>query len=261
MPRIDIDAVLNARRVQTRLLRDPALTGQTLLFALALMQFLVDRDADGEQQRREHDPEWWPGRWIHEIDAMVNGRQVPTLAERQRLRDEAAAETLWAQTQAGWPHQDAPAVRPVATLNPAEFTTTSWVRSVLAADFPRYEPPKRWGARCVAPMKRRAGECGKSTSNWRMDRDPLTGHQRRVAFCSRHNSPEFTDLYDARLQAWRDNGSPVPAVNTGGVLASHFGGNWDQLYAWASPWRDRNDNREPDRPRLRLVPDLTEDKE
>lgn len=256
MADINVGELLFMRDTQARLLADPELTGQTLLFALALLQYLVYRDVEGEAQRRKTDPEWWPKRWIHEIDAMVNGRRVPTLAERTQLHMDAQTEQAWAHTQAGWPVAGTPAVRPVKALNPAEFTNSEWVRSVLAADFPRYEPPVQWGRRCVASMKRRPGLCGKSSSNWWVDRDPETGHQRHLALCSRHNTPQEKAPWDARLAAWRDNGSPVPAVNSGGVLAAHFSGNWDELYQWASPWRTRNDNREPERPRLRLIPDL-----
>jgi hypothetical protein len=262
---LDVGRLVRLRNQYARLYADPALTGDTLLLALAMSDLVIGVDPD-VKRREQADP--FPRRWIHEIDAMVNGTKVPNRRERELLtaqwREEQASTNAEFYAHHGGGIglvQGTPTAaltvaktgRKPRKLNRDDFTSERWVMRVMGADFPRYEPTERHTSRCVAPMIRREGSCGRSSSTRWLDRDPETGIQRWVGLCSRHATPEAKAPWDARIVAWRDNGSPLPPVNMGGHLARHFNGDWDALYAWACPWRDKNNNREPPRPKLRLI--------
>lgn len=112
------------------------------------------------------------------------------------------------------------------------------VRSVIAADVPRYEVPYVY-ARCVAVKTRgpdAGGRCCGSPSGgpW-LDRDPLTGEGRYIGYCTRHFTDVIRQLRVDREAQWIANGRPSPPANTGGVLARYFRTDWDALYRWAAP--------------------------
>lgn len=128
-----------------------------------------------------------------------------------------------------------------------------WVKNQIGDDVPRYEPQESSGRRCVAPMIRREGECGKTGSLGMTDRDPLTGEARRIWLCARHRGLQAQ--FDARVKEWQRNGRPSPPPNTGGVLRRYFVFD-DDLYRWAAPYREPMEGgREatPPRPKLRLI--------
>ena len=133
-----------------------------------------------------------------------------------------------------------------------------WVQAAVRNDLPRYEPEnlKRPYERptCFAPMIRRVGVCGKSTTVMWTDRDPETGVGEYVGLCSRHRALEVNSRH--RLTAWRDNGEPSPPPNRGGILPRYFKTDWAKLYGWAAPGRTPLEGaREavPPRPTLRLI--------
>lgn len=140
---------------------------------------------------------------------------------------------------------------------------TGWgarkVSSIIASDFPRYDPPPFTDdVACQAPMVRRA-VCGRpATSTSMYDIDPATGERTPIGVCSKHRNvhDDLVGFTDARrhYQQWKANGEPTPAHNAGGVLARYFR-DMDALYAWAAPYRRATPGEgKPPRPVLRLIP-------
>lgn len=204
----DLRAIMSRDRRHRAMLHDPDLTGDTLLFALALHEVIMTCKEQGQQV---------DGRWARDVADIALGDQP-------------------------------------------EAWRAAWVKRTIELDIPRYEPAKDESShRCVAPMIRRDGLCGKRCQGTFLDRDPDTGEGRWIVLCPRHK--ELRPKFDARRKAWIANGSPTPPPNKGGALMRHFSANWDAFYRWADPHQKpaldgtRKDTREPvpPRPALRLI--------
>ena len=134
------------------------------------------------------------------------------------------------------------------------------IRYVVGHDVPRYEPPREGYGVCTAPMIRRAGLCGKRSSESGYLIDPLTGVMTPWGRCARHRDTDRRAAALAHSDAyrqWRVQGEPRPPANTGGVLPRYFVTDWDQVWDWAAPYRTRADGAKPatpPRPVLRLIP-------
>lgn len=147
-------------------------------------------------------------------------------------------------------------LKEVRRLAHGDSTHWRWIKKVIADDVPRYaiDPPR--ALRCGAPMIRRDGPCGKSTSTRWIDRDPTTGEQEWIGFCSRHYTAQQDILRRERLADWVAHGRPEPAPNRGGVLPRYFDTDWPKWWAWAAPYRTPSQGgREatPPRPMLTLI--------
>lgn len=75
--------------------------------------------------------------------------------------------------------------------------------------------------------------------------------------------PRHREAYNAQhraaWEAWKANGSPTPANNTGGHLRRYFTyRSWDELYAWANSRYTPGETPKPvpERARLALVTPL-----
>jgi hypothetical protein len=131
-----------------------------------------------------------------------------------------------------------------------------WVRRVIQADIPRYEPPPQPHKGCLAPMIRREGLCGKTTVVRGWERDPLTGAATAYAFCSRHRNHADDWRIQQNNKQWRENGQPSPPPNAGGVLRRYFDSDWAHLYKWAAPYITPLDGAKPPtlpKPSLSLI--------
>lgn len=202
----DIATGLELRRDVRVLMADPDLTGDLLLVALALCDYLYER-RDGTGVKSAKRTNWVQG-----------------IADRTGIR-------------------------------------ANYVPHVIGKDFPRYEP-ENWtdhaATLCRAPMVRRNGPCGQRATMWTLDFDPKTGRRWRAGACTRHRATEMPAI-DARRRAWIANGGPTPPHNAGGILARHFAGKWDDIYAWAAPHEARRATPgtgkapTPPKPTLRLI--------
>lgn len=140
--------------------------------------------------------------------------------------------------------------------------TRSFTRYVIADDRPRYEPRIEYPLTCRGQMIRRAGLCGQSAGNrfW-LWYPPETGEREEIGACSRHRL-EVQAITDASREAWIAAGKPSPPGNRGGALERYFGGDWDAIYAWATPSWTRppaSTVRTDVRPLLRLIVGGAED--
>ncbi|MGW5387162.1 hypothetical protein [Nocardia sp. NPDC003963] len=200
----DLKAIMDRDKRRRRMLNDPDLNGDRLLFALALDEVIVTRQEQGRRTLKN---------WVREVTALVYG----------------------------------------ADENLARY----WGKQVVANDFPRYEAVGlRSMVRCVAPMIRRDGPCGKRTQVSFVAVDPGTGAGEYIGLCSRHRA-EHQPRYDQQRKDWIANGKPRPPANTGGVLRRYFEADWDAIYQWARPGQQvMEGGREatPPRPTLRLIP-------
>lgn len=199
----DLRAIMARDERRRCMLNDPDLTGDTLLFALALDEVIATREEQGRRTLKN---------WVAEVAEMAHGT--------------------------------------------ADYYRRYWGKKVIRDDFPRYEPKGSARSRCVVPMVRREGVCGKSAQTGFLDHDPLTGDGEWVGLCARHR-PVLEGYYDRRRAAWLRNGKPCPPANTGGVLRRYFNADWDAIYQWARPGEEPMEGgREatPPRPRLRLIP-------
>lgn len=202
MTSTDLRGVIDRDTRHRNMIRNPDLTGDLLLFALALDEVIearAERKLGGRLLRAG---------WVNEVTVLAKG--------------------------------DKPAY-------------LHWGRLVLSRDLPRYEAEMGRGRPCAAPMIRREGECGKSGSTSLMDYDPVTGAARMVHFCARHKA--HTGPVQERQREWAANGRPRPPANSGGVLRRWYGGNWADIYRWASGREPMDGGREatPPRPTLRLI--------
>jgi hypothetical protein len=118
------------------------------------------------------------------------------------------------------------------------------LRGHLSEDAPRYEMERQHVTRCEAPMVRRSGLCGKSSTsygftslNWE------DGTRSWHNFCTRHRAEGDSlrrELIERDKQWKAERGEPPrPAVNRGGLLQRHFHEiDWEAIYAWARPhWK------------------------
>ena len=124
---------------------------------------------------------------------------------------------------------------------------------VIRQDVPRYEGDSGTGV-CVGAMIRRDGPCGKKIFRKVREIDPLTGRETTVGYCTRHWSLDHEKRAQSRREQWHENGQPRPPANTGGVLQRYLITDWNQLYDWADPGRDRAavGGKEPTLPRPKL---------
>ncbi|WP_306365484.1 hypothetical protein [Nocardia sp. CC227C] len=201
----DLRAIMARDERRRRMLNDPDLTGDVLLFALALDELLATRKEQGRRSLKN---------WVAEVAELAHGTD--------------------------------------------DYYQRYWGKKVIRDDFPRYEVIDRnpGRPRCVAPMVRREGVCGRSSQVWFVDPDPETGEGRYVGLCRRHR-PGLEGYYERRREQWRRNGKPRPPANTGGVLRRYFNADWDAIYQWARPGVEPMEGgREatPPRPKLRLIP-------
>lgn len=128
----------------------------------------------------------------------------------------------------------------------------AWIGRVISSDAPRYVPVKRAaGAGCV--FVRADGQlCGKKVIREAIDRHPITGEGREVAYCSGHWSHELSWGLEQKAKAWVANGRPEPEPNTGGLLGQYlrFEGSgrwgWSFYYRWAQYPQRRIGSDEPD---------------
>jgi len=131
------------------------------------------------------------------------------------------------------------------------------LRHVVGRDVPRYEPPSNGYGLCTALMIRRAGLCGKRSSESGYLIDPMTGVQTPWGRCSRHSPDRVAQLaHSDAYRQWRVQGEPRPPANTGGVLPRYFTTDWDQVWDWAAPYRTRAVGAKPiapPKPVLRLI--------
>jgi len=114
-----------------------------------------------------------------------------------------------------------------------------WIGHTIEADTPRYVPVKLpVGAGCVA-MRDGGQPCGKKVIKEAIDRHPITGEGREVAFCSGHWSHELSWELEQKMKAWAANGRPEPEPNTGGLLGEYLRfkdsgpAGWNFYYDWA----------------------------
>lgn len=136
-------------------------------------------------------------------------------------------------------------------------------RAVIGDDAPRYEMtfPKMDEKFCVGKMLRPAGApCQRRPSLQASVPHPFTGERHMIGAC---RDPRHQEAYNAQHRdawaAWRANGSPQPANNTGGHLRRYFTyRNWDELYAWANRRYTPGETPKPvpERARLALVTPL-----
>lgn len=111
---------------------------------------------------------------------------------------------------------------------------------VIANDAPRYEAPRSpysFGTGpCEAPMKRRSGPCGQSSSSdLTVDEiSPADGTIKHHYFCSRHKQESRACAAFTKTQPGE---RPTPRPNRGGVLMRHLPDwDWRALYSWAAPY-------------------------
>lgn len=137
-----------------------------------------------------------------------------------------------------------------------------YVRGVLRGDIRRYDALKDADAsgparQCGAPMVRRQGPCGKSSSRRALLTDAETGRKQWIAACSRH-----ADWFESRVRSNRakvEVSNPErPPANAGGVLARHipeidWRATWLKLDPdWTAP-PEVEPEEVPLKPRLTLV--------
>lgn len=203
----DLKAIMARDERRRRMINDPDLGGDLLLFALCLDEVIVESQEQGRKRVKN---------WV---------RQVGELAQAD---DSTYRRFAW-----GLEH---------------------WVKQTIRSDAPRYEAADQHRRiACVAPMIRREGLCGKGSTHWLVDHDPVTGEATAVGLCTRHYRA-LNGYYSRRATAWQRNGGPLPAANRGGVLRRYFNVDWDEFYRWSGR-EPMAGGREatPPRPKLRLI--------
>lgn len=111
------------------------------------------------------------------------------------------------------------------------------VRSAIAEDAPRFEPPNMHAREvpCEAPMIRRVGPCGKRATMHVRVTDRVTGRWRLGGWCGRHRGDYLVAVREQQ-RAFASKTIPTPAPNVGGLLALyHPSRSWPDWYAWAKP--------------------------
>lgn len=114
-----------------------------------------------------------------------------------------------------------------------------WVRMTVASDKPRYAPDRLPADRRCVQVKADGQVCGNQSHATSVDRHPITGRGREVAYCIKHWSRDLASKIEGQDRAWRANGKPEPAPNTGGHLVRYLefttGAKdiWDRYYTWA----------------------------
>lgn len=131
------------------------------------------------------------------------------------------------------------------------------LKSILREDAPRYQMRyEKFGYPCTGTMLRPAGApCRHHATRTGSIPNPFTGERRWAGSCS---NPRHVAAFEAESKAgwdaWRANGSPEPANNTGGHLMRYFDSDWVAMYSWASgQYKPAGGVPEPDLPRARLA--------
>lgn len=127
---------------------------------------------------------------------------------------------------------------------------------VIKADIRRYdhEADKAsgsvWSVTCGAPMIRRPGPCGVSASDRRLLVDHDTGRQQYIGACGRPPHKHWMETVYARNSKGEDRPAPpMPAANTGGVLARHLPEiGWESIYLNYDPYWERPPEESPWKP-------------
>lgn len=140
------------------------------------------------------------------------------------------------------------------------FPNTAHLRhhmnGILRGDIRRYDPdadPENrsyWDISCGAPMIRKTGPCGVHATTRYLLVDYDSGRERWTGACSRKEHKRWLETVFARNRPARGAEDcppppPVPAANTGGVLARHIPEiNWTKIYQlykadWSPPPEDR----------------------
>lgn len=141
------------------------------------------------------------------------------------------------------------------------------LHSLIDPDVPKYRAPNPTVRECFGEKLRPLGDpCGARVSSWSMVPNALNGEHYQLATCSnkRHQSEYLQRERDA-WKAWRENGSPQPPHNSGGVLAKHLGdSNMARLYEWCrnyyKPKPETSAEEEPEVGNLAPVISLAERK-
>lgn len=122
-------------------------------------------------------------------------------------------------------------------------------------DVRTYRPFRPRVDSCGAPMMRRSGTCGhRSTVIGTFVTDWLTGEKTWVAACRRHRV-WFDGVWRENL-AVKPSDPPLPAANSGGVLAKHFPElDWPEFWRRIQPrWVEHPEPVAWPRPALRILP-------
>ncbi|MGH3480525.1 MAG: hypothetical protein ACRDQD_27295 [Nocardioidaceae bacterium] len=124
---------------------------------------------------------------------------------------------------------------------------------VIADDARTYRAPSA-GRKCTAPMRRRAGWCGKNWSTGGWTTDWSTGERTWIAACNRHR-PWVDEEMAANYAAKPEGDVPLPCANSGGVLAQHFPElNWYSLWRKCAPrWVQHPEVKPWPKPTLEVV--------
>jgi hypothetical protein len=125
------------------------------------------------------------------------------------------------------------------------------LEKVIKADIRRYDHTKdkeagsHWYVSCGAPMKRRQGPCGINATDRRLLVDHDTGREQYIGACSRPDHKHWMQSTFDRNRKGEDRPAPpLPAANTGGVLARHLPEiGWADIYLhydphWSPPPED-----------------------
>jgi len=198
------------------------------------------------------DPNLKPGLREYMI-ALVHETRMQEIQGRSRLR-----------TKQDIGHRKADIWRDAAwLLHPDLDEQGAWLRAkhIVGDDSPRYEMDHSRPTPCVGTMIRPAGApCKRRVTISSAVPNPMTGERRMIGACSeaRHRAAHNAQHKDG-WAAWRLNGEPQPANNTGGHMRRYFSyKNWDELYAWANYRYSPGETPKPapERARLALVTQL-----
>lgn len=134
------------------------------------------------------------------------------------------------------------------------------VRGILRGDIRRYDSRRAVpnGVVCTAPMIRRAGECGQPSSHGNRETltDLDTGERTEIGSCSNPKHREWLQRVVRRNRdAMKEHPPPVPAANSGGVLARHIPEvDWDKVYVQIDPnWTPPPEEKPWTKPKLALL--------